>query len=265
VKDYHSRVSWIFRRASPRSPSTLAPRSNLAHFLFLLRFNLGSFTPHEPLSSPRKPYHIIAYTILSTMRSSNISSDHIPLNEVLPSESLYPSRLEIEAIEIPDCQEVFRRIATPTRRRESCSGHSSSQPKPTQSPTSTSYRSKAFAGNESGGSYRSQSERSMVNVNVPGPSRISRLELEVAPGVFLSLHGSQETLSAMQEGQLVSATCFECVQTVMCVPQALYVLCPDCRVVSPVVNMSFPSLKQSPTLLSEMGGVGLGMKCLALG
>jgi hypothetical protein len=86
----------------------------------------------------------------------------------------------------------------------------------------------------------------------------SRLEVEVAPGVFLPLHGSQETLSSMQEGQLVSCACFACTLTIMCVPQASYVLCPDCRVVSPVERSADPTITKLAATLS--GGVGLGMK-----
>jgi hypothetical protein len=203
------------------------------------------------------------------MQSSNMSSDHIPLNEVFPSESLYPSRLEIEAIEIPDCQEVFQRKATVIRQGQICSGHFGSKPTPSPTPSCqdelSSYGSDAFARNESGSSYISHEGV----VNAPGPAPhtpldrkssapkgpISRYEVEVEPGVFLPLHGSQETLEAMQEGQLVSCTCFVCMQPLMCVPQALYVLCPDCRVVSPVA-----ASKQSVTLPGGMGGVGLGMK-----
>jgi hypothetical protein len=184
------------------------------------------------------------------MQSSNISSKHIPLNEVFPSESLYPSRLEIEAIEIPDCQEVFQRKAIATRRRERFSGHVSSKPTQTTDPSCqnqlSSYSSKAYV---PGPPHISRLKPEVA------PPHFSRLELEVAPGLFLPLHGSQETLTAMQEGPLVSCNCFVCKQTVVCVPQALYVLCPDCRVVSPVATS-----KQIAALPGEMGGVGLGMK-----
>jgi hypothetical protein len=182
---------------------------------------------------------------------------HTTMGEVLPSESLYPSRLEIEAIEIPDCQEVFQRKANVTRRGETCSGHVSSKPTQTTTPSCqdqlSSYSCKAFARNESGGSSTTQ-----PRMDVPGPPHISRFVLEVAPGLFLPLHGSQETSSAMQEGKLVSCNCFVCMETVMCVPQASYVLCPDCRVVSPVAGCL--SLKRRVTLPGEMGGVGLGLK-----
>jgi hypothetical protein len=228
------------------------------------------------------------------MQSSHFPLDHMPVNVAqhrsAAVQSLYPSRLQIEAIEIPDCREVFLPRSSTTYRRQKSLGHNGNirnGSKPIRSPSkpirSSSehrsappscqdqliyYQAKAFARKESDGSYGS-SQPGVVNVM--GPPHIpfdrkpsiqedptSRLEVEVAPGVFLALHGSQETLSAMQEGQLVSCACFVCTQTIMCVPQASYVLCPDCRVVSPVERSADPTSMKLVATLS--GGVALGMK-----
>jgi hypothetical protein len=210
------------------------------------------------------------------MQSSRFSPDQIPVKDAQHrSESLYPSRLQIEAIEIPDCQEVFLSKSSKTCRREtssgcsirngsrsirSSSGHQS--PAPSCQDQLANYQARALSRKESSdGSCCSQPGM----VKVMGPPHIpfdrkpsvqqdpvSRLEVEVAPGVFLPLHGSQETLAALREGQLVSCTCFVCTHTVMCVPQASYVLCPDCRVVSPVECIA--------SRTRQTGGVGLGMK-----
>jgi hypothetical protein len=224
------------------------------------------------------------------MQSFHFSPDHMPVNVAQhrsAAESLYPSRLQIEAIEIPDCREVFLQKSSMTCRSQKFSGHTTGSihshgSQPIRSPSGhrspppscqdqlVYYQAKAFARKESDGSYGSQPGI----VNVLGPPHIpfdrkpsiredptSRLEVEVAPGVFLPLHGSQETLSAMQEGQLVSRACFVCTLTIMCVPQASYVLCPDCRVVSPVERSAVPTtMKCGATLSGEVGGVGLGMK-----
>jgi hypothetical protein len=223
------------------------------------------------------------------MQSSRFPPDYMPVNVAQhrsAAESLYPTRLQIEAIEIPDCREVFLLPkSSMTCRRQTSSGrtgsiHNGSQP----IRSSSGYRSpppscqdkvvdnqaKTFPRKESDGSYGSQPGM----VNVMGSPHInfdrkpsiqedpaSRLEVEVMPGVFLPLHGSQETLSAMQEGQLVSCTCFVCTRTIMCVSQASYVLCPDCRVVSPVESSSVSkTMKRGASLSGEAGGVGLGMK-----
>jgi hypothetical protein len=222
------------------------------------------------------------------MQSSRFYADYKPVNVALHRsaaavESLYPSRLQIEAIEIPDCKEIFLltcrgqassgrigSIRDDSHPIRSSSGHQS--PLPLCQDQFVYYQAKAFARNESDESYGSQP--GMVNVNGPSshtsydrkPSiqedPISRLEVEVAPGVFLPLHGSQETLSAMKEGQLVSCTCFVCTRTIMCVSQASYVLCPDCRVVSPVECISVSkTMERGASFYGETcGGVGLGMK-----
>jgi hypothetical protein len=212
----------------------------------------------------------------------------VPVNDAQhrPEESLYPSRLQIEAIEIPDCREVFLLKSTMTCRREISSGHSGSlrnvsrptrsssgrrSPTPSCQDQLSDYQAKVFARKESDGSSGSH-QPGMVNII--GPPHIpfyrkpsvqqdptSRIEVEVGPGVFLPLHGTEETMSAMQEGQLVSCTCYVCTLTVMCVPQASFVLCPDCRVVSPVERSAVPTtMKHGAAPSCETGGVGLGMK-----
>jgi hypothetical protein len=224
------------------------------------------------------------------MQSSRFSPDYTPMNVAqhrsAAVESLYPSRVQIEAVEIPDCREVFLLPkSSMTCRRQISSGHTGSihngsqpmrsssghrSPPPSCQDRIVYNQAKAFPRKESVGSYGSQPGM----VNVTGPHHInfdrkpsiqkdpaSRLEIEVFPGVFLPLHGSQETLSAMQEGQLVSCTCFVCTRTIMCVSQASYVLCPDCRVVSPVESCSVSkTMKRGASLSGEAGGVGLGMK-----
>jgi hypothetical protein len=75
-------------------------------------------------------------------------------------------------------------------------------------------------------------------------------ELEIAPGVFAPLRGSQETLDAMREGNCVKVQCFCCAAKLLCISDAEYVVCPDCRVVSPV---DLPGKR-------DVGGVGLGLR-----
>jgi hypothetical protein len=74
-------------------------------------------------------------------------------------------------------------------------------------------------------------------------------EMEIAPGVFVPLRGSQETLDAMREGNCVNVHCFCCAAKLLCISDAEYVVCPDCRVVSPVDLAG----------KCDVGGVGLGL------
>jgi hypothetical protein len=75
-------------------------------------------------------------------------------------------------------------------------------------------------------------------------------EMEISPGVFVPLRGSQETLDAMREGDCVNVHCFCCAAKLLCISDAEYVVCPDCRVVSPV---DLPGKR-------DVGGVGLGLR-----
>lgn len=75
-----------------------------------------------------------------------------------------------------------------------------------------------------------------------------RSELEVSPGVFLPLYGADETYTALQQGQMQAAHCLICGLGLQCVNRAEYILCPDCKVVSPVFGGT-----------ASTGAVGLGM------
>jgi len=74
--------------------------------------------------------------------------------------------------------------------------------------------------------------------------------IEVAPGEFLRLRGAVETSDAIQNDFYIPAECICCDQTLLCIQDADYVLCPDCRVVVPL----------RPVNERSNGGVGLGCK-----
>jgi len=74
-------------------------------------------------------------------------------------------------------------------------------------------------------------------------------KIEVAPGQFLNLRGAQETWQAVNDDFFLPCSCVICDQTIFCIADADYVLCPVCRVVNPV---------DFGTETSGSGGVGLG-------
>lgn len=72
------------------------------------------------------------------------------------------------------------------------------------------------------------------------------LHIEVYPGVFSPLRGANETNRAISLGCFKDTSCFDCMARIRCIQDAEYVLCPTCKVISP--------------LLTEKGhGVGLGL------
>lgn len=82
------------------------------------------------------------------------------------------------------------------------------------------------------------------------------LEVEISPGVYARLRGSQETWRAVEEGNVEESECFCCGTQLLCIADADYVLCPECKVVSPITTNI--NRKLSPH--SNAGGVGLGLR-----
>lgn len=74
--------------------------------------------------------------------------------------------------------------------------------------------------------------------------------IEVCPGVFLKLRGSSETWHALQAGRVVKTNCHVCERRLWCIQDAEFVLCPDCRVVSPIEGRAG----------IQGGGLGLGLR-----
>jgi hypothetical protein len=76
--------------------------------------------------------------------------------------------------------------------------------------------------------------------------------IEVMPGLELPLRGSKETMQAVDCGFLTCTPCFCCGESLHCIQDVEFVVCPDCSVVSPVGN--YDSSDGGPSY------VGLGMK-----
>jgi uncharacterized Zn finger protein (UPF0148 family) len=86
------------------------------------------------------------------------------------------------------------------------------------------------------------------------------MELEVSPGIFLPLHGSEETYSALRSDRLCATYCLACETPLFCVEYAAQVLCPACRVVSPVFTHEAPRRNNDCYAHNHpLSGVGLGM------
>ena len=72
--------------------------------------------------------------------------------------------------------------------------------------------------------------------------------IEIAPGITARLRGAKETYACVENDFYLPVTCFCCSTDLCCIMDANYVLCPQCRVVSPIEGCSDGS----------DGGVGLG-------
>lgn len=98
----------------------------------------------------------------------------------------------------------------------------------------------------------------------PAPRAKTDLQIEISPGVFARLRGSEETWNAIKSGNSTHTKCFSCELSLLCISDAEYVICPACRVVSPITMRNHYQGKQSHHLLHPLpalsGGVGLGMQ-----
>lgn len=137
--------------------------------------------------------------------------------------------------------------------------------------------------------YRQESMRSVQSTGSAYSNPVTRAEeedesttnntrprIEVAPGQYMPLRGSSETMAAVESGIARTVTCMACQATLRCVPDAELVVCPDCRLLSPLPaekkgqatstdwqghsrrNQSFS--ESQPGAHSQIGGVGLGLK-----
>jgi hypothetical protein len=62
------------------------------------------------------------------------------------------------------------------------------------------------------------------------------MKIEVTPGNFAPVLKARQTVQAISDGTAVSVQCTVCSVTLQCCPDAEYVLCPDCDVVSPILS-----------------------------
>lgn len=85
--------------------------------------------------------------------------------------------------------------------------------------------------------------RSFEKQQSTSPSRM----IEVTPGVRMRLRGAQETWQAVQDDFYMPCSClFGCSEIMFCIQDAGFVICPDCKTISPL------------ECGSTEGGVGLG-------
>ena len=78
----------------------------------------------------------------------------------------------------------------------------------------------------------------------------------------MPLRGSTETLAAVECGMARTVSCIACQATLRCVPDAELVICPDCRLLSPLEHQNHDRSrnKSQPGVYYQVGGVGLGLK-----
>jgi hypothetical protein len=83
-------------------------------------------------------------------------------------------------------------------------------------------------------------------VSSPPPSK--QRMVQITNDLELPLHGAHETTIALETGNVVTVVCLVCRATLRCISKAQYVLCPECRCLTPLNET-----------MDATGGVGLGL------
>jgi hypothetical protein len=83
------------------------------------------------------------------------------------------------------------------------------------------------------------------------------VEIEISPNVWMQLRGADETWEAVQVGGYAPAMCLSCNLDLLAIVDAEYVLCPSCRVVSPIMDDG-SGFRSEESAVNH--GVGLGFK-----
>lgn len=73
-------------------------------------------------------------------------------------------------------------------------------------------------------------------------------QIEIAPGLSARLRGAHETWAAVENDFYMPTSCLCCSEDIFCIMDAYYVICPVCKVVSPMEGCA----------QGMDGGVGLG-------
>ena len=113
---------------------------------------------------------------------------------------------------------------------------------------------------------RTSSSRTNYSTN---SAYMDRAQVEISPGEYMPLRGSAETMSAIQSGHVTTVSCLACHTRLKCVADADLVICPDCRILSPLPEgkvyedeyRASGSTADAPWNEGfRVGGVGLGLK-----
>ena len=120
--------------------------------------------------------------------------------------------------------------------------------------TTNGFRSAQYPNQlSSGSSYHSRSHFATPPPPPPPPQPVvdpPERMVEISPDVYVRLRGADETWACIEQDFYMPAVCFGCSAELCCIQDADFVLCPTCRVVSPMNGIVDVDHCE--------GGVGLG-------
>jgi hypothetical protein len=96
---------------------------------------------------------------------------------------------------------------------------------------------------------------SCSSVRPPATNGEGRRTIEISPGLVATIRGAEETKQAIARNFVIYPDCMSCNMNLTCIADADYVICPDCKVISP----SGSNIAHSNDM-DWGGGVGLGLR-----
>jgi hypothetical protein len=132
----------------------------------------------------------------------------------------YPALCEVEAIRVPDPDSLLspQRTFTDNRTRQPYPFDESSSCSATETANQQQRRYESEKHSKTVTPQRRDSQHSVpgsvVSIAEPAPKKerkvFTRNEIEVSPGVFMPLHGSEETLESMRDDTMKFSACPIC-------------------------------------------------------
>lgn len=95
--------------------------------------------------------------------------------------------------------------------------------------------------------YTSNARRSSLPHRNQNDHYCDDLQINIAPGMTDRLRGAKETFKCIEDDFYLHVQCYGCADNICCILDASFVLCPHCKVVSPIEGNE-----------EIQGGVGLG-------
>ena len=98
----------------------------------------------------------------------------------------------------------------------------------------------------------------------PGEGEFETIEIEIAPGIYKRLKGSEETQAAWDKDECIEAMCFVCDFILAVAPGCDSVICPNCHSISPIFKDESDMLSEESHAswwlsLDDEDAVGLGI------
>lgn len=206
-------------------------------------WNLSNLCLSEPLADEDEAYHVVSR--LPKRRTIPPQTCRRPSFWHLYPHALYPSRSEIPSVSFGGVEDIFDKLRSHSELPSKLEEKQEYSEEHTCTNLDTrvgAYQATAPLLHEENPKQSRPPPPTWIDTNSQGYKPSSsmsthsrRHEIEIAPGEYMPLRGSVETMDAVNNGSATQVACLACGIELQCVPDADLVICPDCRVLSPTI------------------------------